>query len=316
MVEQAPRHGASVDLVEVNDAFDLRQVDGQVVVDSLVASRLALRIRGRAHPPLTALVHQIPGGVSGPGAFRFMRRIADLALYRRCGLVIAAGTSLGREVTAAGIPEERIKIVPPGSDLPKGASEDTPMDLRRGKRLAVLNVANWVPNKGILQLLDAFEPIADDDAVLHLVGSPDMDRRYSDKIRSRLTQVGLREKVVVHGAVPKNRMGALYRGADVAVLASRDEGYGTVIAEALRYGVPVVAWRSGNIENLVRDGQDGLLFAPGEISGVTGAMTRLLSERDLLASMSTHATRRGAQLPTWTQSAELFFAALDEVSGH
>lgn len=314
MVEEAAHHAALVEVVQVNRPFDPRTVQGQVVIDSLVAWEVALGLPGAGLPPLTALVHQVAGGVSGPRALRSARRLADLALYRRCDLVIAASTFLCQELVSAGIPKDRIRIVPPGRNLLGEEAVDSPHDLRRGKRLAMLNVANWVPNKGILDLLDAVEPMSSDEVVLHLVGSPDMNRRYARRIRARLTDATLRDKVVVHGAVPNVQMGRFYEGSDVVVSTSREEGYGSVIAEALARGVPVIAWGSGNVPNLFRDQEEGFLLATGDVIGVTDAVRRLARDEELRSSLSTAAARRGSDLPTWQQSGRLFFKALKEAA--
>ena len=75
------------------------------------------------------------------------------------------------------MPAERIQVVEPGSDLPVPTSP--PADLRRGRRLAVLSVANWSPNKGIVDLLDAVAGLPADTVTLHLVGSEDVDHAYT-----------------------------------------------------------------------------------------------------------------------------------------
>ena len=314
MVEGAAQHGFHIEVVQVNRPFDPRTVQGQVVIDSLVAWEAALRLGGAGLPPLAALVHQVAGGVYGPRALRLARRLADLALYKRCDLVIAASTFLGQELVSAGIPRDRIRIIPPGSNLPGDETVHAPHQLRLGRRLAILNVANWVPNKGILELLDAVEPMSSDEVVLHLVGSPDMNHRYASRVSARLTDATLRDKVFVHGSVPKVQVGSFYAGADVVVLTSRDEGYGTVIAEALGSGVPVIAWDSGNLPNLLRDGEGGFLLPTGDVAGVTDAVRLLARDEELLSSLSSKAARRGSDLPTWHQSSRLFFEALNEVA--
>ena len=175
---------------------------------------------------------------------------------------------------AAGIPGRKIAIVEPGHDLPRGTSRPS-ADLRGGKKLAVLNVANWLPNKGILDLVDAVDRIPSDEVVLHLVGSPELDARYSKAIRARLDDPGLRGKVVTHGVLPQGQLVELYTGADVLVVTSREEGYGTVIAEALGLGLPVIAWLSGYLANLYEDGTEGFQIPAGDVSRLTGTIRRL-----------------------------------------
>lgn len=315
MIDAAPRHGFRIDVVAVSKPFDPDALQGVVVVDSLVAWKVALGILGAARSPMAALVHQVAGGVSGPRFLRHPRRLVDLSLYRKCQLVIAASPFLGRDVVSGGVSSDRIRVVPPGKDLPLATRIDRQPLARDGHRLEVLNVANWVPNKGILDLLDAIEPLFDDEVLVHLVGSPEMDPRFARRVGNRLSDPGLRRKVVVHGPVPKDQMGAFYRAADVVVLTSREEeGYGTVLAEALGSGVPVVAWSGGNVGDLFTDGEGGILLEAGDISGVTDALRQLTRDADFLSSLRAGAAQRGSELPTWRQSQRLFFEALDLLS--
>lgn len=313
MSEEAARHGALLEMIQLDRSFDLARVPGQILIDSLVAWAAAGRVPGDDPRPMSALVHQVPGGVEGPTILRRARRLADLALYRKCDLIIAASTYLGDELIAAGIPGDRIRIVPPGRNIPDDESAPPPYDLRRGKRLVILNVANWVPNKGILDLLDAVQPMPPDEVVLHLVGSPHLNRRHTRAIRARLRANTLRGKVVEHGAVPKSHMGRFYAGADVVALTSFEEGYGTVIGEALGAGVPVVAWNSGNAPNLVVDGKEGFLLPVRDVAGLTNAIQRLVRDEELRCTLSSNAANRGANLPIWSEAGSLFFAALKEV---
>jgi glycosyltransferase involved in cell wall biosynthesis len=118
--------------------------------------------------------------------------------------------------------------------------------------------------------------------------------------------------VVVHGPLPSERVAALYRAADVFVLPSLRETYGTVWGEAMAAGLPVVGWRAGNLPHLAEHGREGLLADPGDVAALSAALARLAGDEDLRRRMAEAAGRRAAARPTWAQSAALFFAALRE----
>ena len=63
-----------------------------------------------------------------------------------------------------GVPDDRIRFVPPGCDVPFDGGP--PLDLRQGRDVAVLCVANWAPNKGIVELLNAFASLPESAATL------------------------------------------------------------------------------------------------------------------------------------------------------
>jgi glycosyltransferase involved in cell wall biosynthesis len=70
--------------------------------------------------------------------------------------------------------------------------------------------------------------------------------------------------------------------ADVVVLPSRTEGMPGVLIEAGLSGVAAVATDVGAVAQIVRDGETGLLVRPGDVSGLTAALRRALSQRERL----------------------------------
>lgn len=332
MVEAAPRHDARLGLVPVGRwrapaaAGDRPDV---VLIDSLAATRVALDPRcrrlGRASGseprwpgavPLAAVLHQPPGGVDGGPLRRWAQAPLDRSLYRRCRLLLAASAALRDEVVHRhGLPPERVVVVPPGCDVASRPRRATGPDLRRGRRVALLSVANWAPHKGVLDLLAALARLPDGDATLHLAGRDDVEARYTRRVRARLAAPDLTGRVVVHGPLARERVAALYAGADVFVLPSYRESYGTVYGEALAAGLPVVGWRAGNLPHLATDGVEGVLVAPGDVAGLAAVLARLARDDGWRSRLAAGARGRGATLPRWDDTAAAFFGALRDLAG-
>ena len=320
MAEAAPSRDAVIEFISTSGVRNpLRSARGVVLVDSLTAWSVAPFLIGRAligrsRRPIAAILHQPPGGV-GQGRVRTaLQRPLDKALYNRCELLIAASSALGHELAVVhGLRAERICVVEPGSDVPidHSAGSSTPGDdLRMGRRIALLSVGNWLPNKGVLELLEAFAALPTGHATLHLAGRADLDRPYAARVEARLRAPDLASRVVVHGTLTREEVGRLYGGADVFVLLSYAETYGTVFGEALAAGVPTVGWRSGNLPNLIEDGREGCLVAPGDIAALSATLERLCTDDEWRAELRAAAVRRGAELPTWDDAADAFFDAL------
>jgi glycosyltransferase involved in cell wall biosynthesis len=241
----------------------------------------------------------------------------DQALYRRCDLLIAASTALGHDlVDRYGLPADRVCVVEPGSDLPvdREADREARRDLRLGRRIALLCVGNWLPNKGVLELLEAVAALPAGHLTLHLAGRADVDPQYTGRVQARLHEADLADRVVVHGSVTRQQVAGLYSGADVFVLPSYAETYGTVFAEALAAGLPTVGWRSGNLPNLIENGKEGCLISPGDIGGLSGALGRLATDDEWRHALGSAARRRGESLPTWNDAADAFFGALSRLA--
>jgi glycosyltransferase involved in cell wall biosynthesis len=283
-----------------------------IVLDSLAAALAAPWIRW-SPVPVIATLHQEPGGV-GHGRFRSVAQGAlDRLAYRRVSGFIAAGQNLVDALRRSGVPDERIRFVPPGCDVPFGGGPS--LDLRRGRDVAVLCVANWTPNKGIVELLKAFASLPDSAATLWLVGATDVDRRYAERVRRRVAAPDLSRRVVICGALPFEEVARMYRSADVFALCSLVDAYGTAWAEAIAAGLPVVGWRTANLPRLAEHGREALMPEPGDLRGLASALHAVTGDASLRARLAAGARRRAGTLPTWRRSEELFFEAVRELLG-
>jgi glycosyltransferase involved in cell wall biosynthesis len=75
------------------------------------------------------------------------------------------------------------------------------------------------------------------------------------------------------------------RDADVLVHPARWEGFGLVLLEAMRAGLPIVATRVGAIPEVVRDGVTGLLVPPDDPAALAQAIARLCADAGAAARM-------------------------------
>lgn len=279
-----------------------------LLVDSICAAFLAPWLAAhRLRLPLAAVLHQPPGGIDASGVRRKAQELLDAATYRHAGVLILASEAL-RDLLAPSLVQGReVLVVPPGRDVATAVEVG---DLRRGRRAALLCVGNWVPRKGILELLDAFAALPDDAATLHLAGSAATDADYARRVRARLQQPDVAGRVVEHGAVARTTVAGLYRSADVFVLASTKEPYGTVYGEAMAAGLPVVGWDAGNLPHLATHGKEGLVVPPGDVPGLTAALRRLSDDERFRERLARAARRKSDCFPTWEQSASHLFMAL------
>jgi glycosyltransferase involved in cell wall biosynthesis len=324
MADAAPGHGAEIRFtsipppawpVGVAAASAVRAAsvgsDG-ILLDSIAAAQAAPWI-GRASAPSVAVVHQRPGGVgNGPVRSRLLGAL-DRAAYRRAAGCIVASDGLVEDLRRARVPDERVRVVHPGCDVP--VAPGPPLDLRRGRDVAVLCVANWSPTKGILELLDAFATLPEDVATLWLVGSQDVDDAYAGRVRRRISSPDLCRRVVATGPLPIEEVGRRYRSADVFAMCSTVDAYGTAWAEAIGAGLPVVGWRAANLPRLAEDGREALMAAPGDGRQLAAALRTITTDAAARERLATGARRRARTLPTWERSAERFFVAVRELLG-
>ena len=266
-----------------------------VVVDALARIAVAPHLdRWRSSRPVIALVHELPS-VAGGGA----GRIADEERYEepllRADLLVAVSEHGRGSLERRGVAPDLVRVVPPGSDrlAPTGGAPTG----RRAGPVRALCVAQWIPRKGILTLVEAWLRRPRPNAALELVGETDADPAYAASVREAIAAAE-DESIVVSGAVDDAALEGAYAGADLFVLPSRYEGYGMVFAEALLFGLPVVACGVGPVPDLV-GGEAALLVPPDDPPALSDALELVLADSTLRARMSAAAHHRAANLPRW-----------------
>ncbi len=143
------------------------------------------------------------------------------------------------------------------------------------------SVARLDPVKGTKYLLDAMALVVKQcpQSHLFLVG----DGSEAEKLRLQCVQLGIADKVTFTGFQKQPEI--FIRVMDVFVLASLNEGMGRVILEAMVQGKPVIATKVGGVPELIEDGQNGLIVAPGDADALASAMIRIGKDRVLREAM-------------------------------
>jgi glycosyltransferase involved in cell wall biosynthesis len=97
---------------------------------------------------------------------------------------------------------------------------------------------------------------------------------YANKIREMIVSLGLEGQVIMTGFwedIP-----SLMRALDVLVLPSNNEAFGIVLLEAMANSRAIVGSDSGAIPEIVRQGENGLLFSPGDAGALAMAILQLI----------------------------------------
>jgi phosphatidylinositol alpha-mannosyltransferase len=164
------------------------------------------------------------------------------------------------------------RIVPNGVDVELFAKAQ-PADLPGGRR--ILWVGRLDRQKGLPVAVRAFADLATRLPDVHLVVAGDGAERGTVAALSPEA----RERVVMLGAVPHEKLPAYHAACDLLVApALGQESFGIVLVEAMAAGVPVVASRIPGYDEVVRDGIDGILVPPNDPRALADAVERLLGD--------------------------------------
>ena len=198
--------------------------------------------------------------------FRVVERLAA----NRCAATITISESLREFTLRYTRPHKEVVTVLYGLEAPlqapeRGSEFDSP---------TLLAVARLVRQKGLDILIRAMRLIrgAVPDARL-LIAGDGPDRPALEQLAREL---GLEGSLSFLGH--RDDIGELMRRAWILVHPARWEGFGLVLLEAMREGLPVVAARVSAVPEIVVDGSTGLLVQPEDTYGLAEAVIRALGD--------------------------------------
>ena len=209
------------------------------------------------HTRYEKYAHYVPlsRGLVEAAAIRLSTRFAA-----RADAVIAPSQVIRDELRARGVLVP-IAVVPTGVDLEQFCPGDRAA-ARRHLGLApagpvLLYVGRLDPEKSVGRILLAFERIASivPGARLVLVGQG----TEGERLRGQARRFAAADRVVFLGARAHAALAPCYQAADLFLFASETETQGLVLAEAAASGLPSVAVGAAGSDEVVRDGDTGLL---------------------------------------------------------
>jgi glycosyltransferase involved in cell wall biosynthesis len=158
-------------------------------------------------------------------------------------------------------------------------------------------------HKGLLLLIEAFRRLAKDRPKVRLdvVGT---GSAYDDAIRA----AGKDLRVSFYGKKSPAQFADMFARADYTVVPSLCyENSPTVISESFAYGRPAIVADIGGAAELLRDGENGLVFEAGNVAALVSAMKRACDEKGAWPGRS-KAARRSVDLLTEDRHAERLIA--------
>jgi glycosyltransferase involved in cell wall biosynthesis len=160
------------------------------------------------------------------------------------------------------------------------------------EKKVVLYAGRISRSKGVDDLIRAYEFVKKEyvSCVLLLAGKQmPADEYYKRELHAYIKAHHLTD-VIFCGW--RTDMGALMKSAAITVLPSHCESFGRVIIEAWAAGCPVIASRSGGPEELINDGEDGMLVRVGDINGLSIAIVKILTDANLSRRLVQYSGKR------------------------
>jgi glycosyltransferase involved in cell wall biosynthesis len=174
----------------------------------------------------------------------------------------------------------------------------------------ILFVGTFGERKGCHELIKAMAALRDEglNCRLEIIGREEYAGEES-RLRSEVDANHLNGAVRFLGQRGPDELASLYRGSDAFCLPSHLEGLPLALIEAMAYGLPAVATPVGCVEDLVIDGETGLLAEAGDPTSLSKQLGRLIRDPELGIRLG----RTGARHVAVHMGSEVVAAAWREV---
>jgi glycosyltransferase involved in cell wall biosynthesis len=219
-----------------------------------------------------------------------MRFKLDRLTARMNDCLVAVSVRVNHKIKDEGLRPKRMEIIHNGTDT----EFLKPLRLKapeKRKRVVVGTIGNLSGNrKGYDTFLKTIADLARSHPGLNteIIGEGSKIIEYVDFS----AQLGISERVRFLGRL--NRMAVKEKLAewDIFMLCSNHEAFGIVVIEAMAMGLPVVVSNVGGLPEIVRDGIDGFLVNPKDVSGFAEKVDYLINNPDTAAEMGSNGRKR------------------------
>ena len=161
-----------------------------------------------------------------------------------------------------------IRIIPHGIEIDNSQFNYTNNEIEN-----IGCVGRLEEQKGIFILIEAFEDLSSKFENLKLILRG--DGKLKNEIKSFITHKNLSEKIILDS--PKYRIEDIYQDIDLLVLpATGLEGFGLILIEAMKMGIPVIGTNVGGIRSVINNGNNGLLIEPGNKKELVNAIEKMM----------------------------------------
>ena len=274
----------AIDLVRLIRSADIVHLHGYST-KNVLATVIAKVLR----KPIVMSLH-----TAGFDEIEAIDRQGSLALWAflSADLYLSVSQGLVDSYLAAGLPAERILLVPNGIDLDRfsPASPEEQAALRERLSLprdrpVIVFVGFFSPDKQPRVLFDAWLALQSSgrsDALLVFVGATqsnyfEIDANIAATMTADAERAGVADRIRFTGLT--HDVPAHLRAADLFVLPSRREGLPVALLEAMACGLPAIASRlKGSTESIIESEVNGVLIPPGDTGALADAIAALLPD--------------------------------------
>lgn len=209
-------------------------------------------------------------------------------LYKRLDTVLAISDIIHRDVLdTCPVPPEKVFTLINGVELhrfnpDKIDGQQVRKQLGIGEHDMLIGmVGRLTPGKGQREYVRAAASLLKETKNCYFLMVGDVshgEEAYEQELSTLINSLGLGNRLI-HLPFTKD-IAPLYKAMDILAFPSYDESLGNVLLEAMAMALPIVGSNSGSVPELVTDGRNGLLVAPGKSEPLVWALKNLIEDKD------------------------------------
>jgi len=164
-----------------------------------------------------------------------------------------------------------------------------------GQPPRLLFLGALIRNEGVYDILDCVRRLKEKGLEVSVTLAGD---RELEQVRLHSQGAGIEELIDLPGWVSEATKLHLLRSSDLLLLPSYKEGLPLCVLEAMASGLPVICSSAGGLSDLIRDGENGFLMAPGDLDTMARHISALIRNASLREEMGRRNVRKVNELFT------------------
>lgn len=277
-----------------------------IILDGLVFGSIDPEGLAQVSAPIIAMIHHPLGLETGLPTERaeFLLKNEAAALRHAAHIVVPSPETVRVLVDQFDANPDLITIAPPGFERPSVCKQSVHPPL-------ILSVGLLAHRKGHDTLLSALATLKDLEWQAVIVGK-EHDENTAIELYSQAKALGLIERVTFTGELDQAPLNDLFNSATLFALATRYEGYGMVLSEAMMFGLPIVSCDVGAVPETV--GEAGILLPPEDALAFGATLRLLLKDQRTRARLGKLSDLKSQSLPTWRETAGTFACVIKSLA--
>lgn len=267
-------------------------IDSSLSLISIITSKITRKAK--------IILEVTQEGFDDPVSIKASKKRIIAPFFEQVDAIVNISPLLEEKCRMAQVDSSKIKLIPNSVDEnvfspPLGTEK---YDLKRKLNIdfeyVLLHVGILRERKGVTDIIKVFGELSrkHDDIGLILAGETNKDEEnamYYQKLKKMVMDYGLNTKVVFTGNIED--VSEWMKAADIFVFASRKEGFGTVVIEAMSCGLPVVARKiEGITDFIIEHNNDGIIIDDNK--GFVENIDRLLLDKKVWRQISKNARNK------------------------